>query len=76
MEQAKTNDLAEFFRREGAPRYEAAGALTVAEELLKRGMKDAAAVAIEVAGKAIDRARDEIVQEPSLAEQREMGVRS
>lgn len=45
----QAHDLGEFFRREVAPVHKAAGAAKVAEELSRRGMKEAAAVAMQVA---------------------------
>ena len=44
----RIHDLAEFFRTEVAPVHRATGAARVAEELAKRGMKEAAAVALAV----------------------------
>ena len=43
------HDLGEFFRQEVAPTHRAAGAVRVAEELTRRGMREAAVVAIEIA---------------------------
>ena len=43
------HDLGEFFRREVAPTHRAAGAVRVAEELTRRGMREAAVVALQVA---------------------------
>ena len=42
------HDLGEFFRQEVAPVHRAVGAARVAEELVRRGMKEAAAVALQV----------------------------
>ncbi len=42
------HDLGEFFRHEVAPVHRAVGAARVAEELARRGMKEAAAVALQV----------------------------
>ena len=44
----QAHDLGEFFRQEVAPVHKAAGAAKVAEELARRGMKEAAAVAMKV----------------------------
>lgn len=49
------HDLAEFFRQEVAPTQRAIGAATVAEELVKRGMNYAAAVALQVAAELMGR---------------------
>jgi len=48
-EPERIHDMAEFFRSEVAPVHKAEGAAKVAEELSKRGMKEAAAVAFSVA---------------------------
>jgi len=45
------HDLGEFFRQQVAPVQKATGATRVAEELVKRGMHEAAAVALQVAAK-------------------------
>lgn len=45
----RIHDMAEFFRSEVGPVQRAEGAAKVAEELSRRGMKEAAAVAFSVA---------------------------
>jgi len=47
-ESDRIHDLGDFFRQEIAPVHKAAGAAKVAEELSRRGMKEAAAVAMQV----------------------------
>ena len=47
------HDLAEFFREKAAPIHESIGAAKVAQELTNRGMKEAAAVAIQVGAQLI-----------------------
>lgn len=44
----QTHDMAAFFRQEVAPVHRAVGAARVAEELARRGMKEAAAVALQI----------------------------
>ena len=45
----RSETVAEFVHRLGAPVYRACGALEVARELTKLGMPDAAHVALEIA---------------------------